>query len=168
MAAGITYTPIATTTLGSATSTVTFSSISGSYTDLVLVCSTKLDGSGGDARLDIRVNSDSGSNYSNTIMYGTGSSAVSARNSSQTESQVGRQTSSNWSNSIIHINNYSNITTNKTILGRGNNPDALVLAAVSLWRSTAAISSITVYPQAGTANNFVSGSTFSLYGITAA
>jgi hypothetical protein len=34
----ITYEPIATTTLGTAAASVTFSSISGAYTDLVLVC----------------------------------------------------------------------------------------------------------------------------------
>ena len=37
MAAGNTYVALATQTLGSATATVTFSSISGAYTDLVLV-----------------------------------------------------------------------------------------------------------------------------------
>ena len=41
MAAGSTYTPIATTTLGSAQADVTFSSISGSYTDLVLIIGGK-------------------------------------------------------------------------------------------------------------------------------
>jgi hypothetical protein len=62
-----TYEKIATSTLGSTASDVTFSSISGSYTDLVLIvnetCST---GSG----LNVQFNSDTGSNYSSTYMYG--------------------------------------------------------------------------------------------------
>jgi hypothetical protein len=41
MAAGNTYTPLATQTLGSAAASVTFSSISGAYTDLVLVLNIK-------------------------------------------------------------------------------------------------------------------------------
>ena len=40
MAAGATYEPIATNTLGSAAASVTFSGISGSYTDLILITST--------------------------------------------------------------------------------------------------------------------------------
>jgi hypothetical protein len=54
-----TYEPIATTTLSSAQSSVTFSSISGSYTDLVLV--SNVSGSGGNANLRVTLNSDTGS-----------------------------------------------------------------------------------------------------------
>ena len=62
----ITYEPIATTTLGSATASVTFSSL-GSYTDIVLVCSVQ-SASSGDARINIRFNGDTASNYSGTCM----------------------------------------------------------------------------------------------------
>ena len=41
MAAGSTYTPLATNTLSSSSASITFSSISGSYTDLVLVMNRK-------------------------------------------------------------------------------------------------------------------------------
>jgi hypothetical protein len=81
MAAGSTYTPIATTTLGSAASSVTFSSIAGTYTDLRIVYSTV---SSADAGNYLRFNSDSGSNYSNTTLFGNGSSAGSNRNTSST------------------------------------------------------------------------------------
>ena len=69
-----TYDCIATTTLSSAQSSVTFSSISGSYTDLIIISDAIL-ASGNDA-LGLRFNSDSGSNYSYTFMYGNGTSAV--------------------------------------------------------------------------------------------
>ena len=72
MPAGRTYTPLARTTLSSAAASVTFSNISGSYTDLVLVVSTiSVNGTA-----YMTVNSDTGTNYSRTFMYGTGSSVV--------------------------------------------------------------------------------------------
>jgi len=58
--------------------------------------------------------------------------------------------------------NYANTTTNKTILSRSNAADKGVMATVSLWRNTAAINSITLL---ASANNFATGSTFSLYGV---
>jgi hypothetical protein len=59
-----TYEKIATTTLGSTTATVTFSSISGAYTDLVLVERLVKSITGGS--LQVRFNSDTGTNYSAT------------------------------------------------------------------------------------------------------
>jgi hypothetical protein len=59
----ITYEPIATTTLGTSESSVTFSSISGSYTDLVLICAVKNTANNGD-EVAFQLNSDTGSNYS--------------------------------------------------------------------------------------------------------
>jgi hypothetical protein len=61
--------------------------------------------------------------------------------------------------------NYSNATTYKTMLSRANNGAAGVDAIANLWRSTAAISSITVKITGG---NMKAGSTFTLYGIAAA
>lgn len=154
-----TYTPIATTTLGSAASSVTFSSISGSYTDLILVCSVSNTTSQADVRLN--VNGDTGSNYSYTQVFGTGSAAGSNRSSNNTFANGG-YIGTTQSNSITHFQNYSNTTTNKTMLTRYNDPSNLVVASVSLWRSTAAINQIVV---SYSANNFSSGSTFTLYGV---
>jgi hypothetical protein len=61
--------------------------------------------------------------------------------------------------------NYSNTTTNKTALIRGNNAALFTDATVGVWRSTAAITSITL---ASDGAAFDSGSTFNLYGIAAA
>jgi hypothetical protein len=170
MPAGKTYTPIARTTLTSAASSVTFSNISSSYTDLILISS--LGGSSTGQAIICRLNGDTGSNYSYTALKGNGTSASSERASSQGQSRisVGIGTSTSASDLIIstHFLNYSNTTTNKTFISRANKApsgDAGAEASVALWRSTAAITSILVAPTSG---DFVSGSTFTLYGILAA
>ena len=162
-----TYTPIATTTLGSAASSVTFSSISGAYTDLVLIV-VPANSAGSTVRMQL--NGDTGSNYSNTFLKGNGSSASSARSSSQTYLTLGDDAAptrtlgeSVW---ISHIMNYSNSTTNKTVLTRANVASSGVEAVVGLWRSTAAITQVSV--QQGGSVTFSTGSTFTLYGVKSA
>lgn len=164
MAAGPTYEPIATQTLGSAASSVTFSSISGSYTDLVLVTA----GQGTTAGVGLLTfngdNPNSGSNYSNTSLYGDGSTAGSYRRTSQARIND----SLFWTaqcNNIFQIMNYANTTTNKTVLLRANYPGGELNATVGLYRSTSAITSLTL-THSGT--TFIAGSTFTLYGIAAA
>jgi hypothetical protein len=114
MAAGNTYVAIAEQTLGTAAASVTFSSISGAYTDLVLVVTGTM--TGGPDSVVLQFNGDTGSNYSTTILSGNGSSASSLRVSTNNGGLI----ESAQSNSIIHIMNYANSTTYKTILGRGN------------------------------------------------
>ena len=160
-----TYVPLATQTLGSAVASVTFSSIPATYTDLVLVY-TGVIASGGEVGLSLRFNGDSGANYSKTDIVGSGAAATSARDSNYTEANIGLASSTTQANSIFHIMNYSNATTYKTALGRGNNTGGYVRAGVGLWRSTAAITSITLI--AGGLVNFNIGSTFTLYGISCA
>ena len=160
MAAGPTYTPIATQTLGSSASTVTFSSIPSTYTDLVLV----IDAVGSDGSY-LRFNADSGANYSYTRLYGDGTSAASGRATAQTweETSIGSLTSRQFT--IVNIMNYANAATFKTTLMRITNPSNYVAAYAHLWRSTAAINTITLGIQSGT---YSSGSTFTLYGIASA
>ena len=68
-------------------------------------------------------------------------------------------------NAIAHFQNYKNSTNYKTILTRGNDASARLESYVNLWRNTSAITSITLIPENGTIK---SGTTFTLYGITAA
>ena len=159
-----TYTPIATQTLGSATASVTFSSISGTYTDLILVVAGQATGA--QRNLLLQFNGDTASNYSATILYGDGSSAGSVRVTSQTSANVGGIDSTSQSNTIAHIMNYSNSTTYKTILGRGNSSSNIVAAKVALWRSTSAITSIVAFLAAS--DTFTTGTTFTLYGVKSA
>lgn len=165
MPAGSTYTPIATTTLGSAAASYTFSSIPSTYTDLVLI----IGGSNvsGDQGIVTQVGNgsiDTGSNYSTTYLLGNGSSASSGRASNDTSIIAGRM-DANPSTSIIHYMNYSNTTTYKTVLGRGND-GTYVIQHVGLWRSTAAINTIKVYNLSSV--NFATGTVITLYGIAAA
>jgi hypothetical protein len=166
----LTYEPIATNTLGTAASSVSFSSISGSYTDLVLVISARGTTAATSTSVYFTTNI-TGANYSSTWMLGNGSSAASSRYSGLNQGYLGYiSAASNASDSrgtvIAHFMNYSNTTTFKTVLSRGNVAEAEVDAYVSLIRGTSAISTITVGEGGG--NNFVAGSTFTLYGIKAA
>ena len=161
-----TYRPIATQTLGSAAATVTFSSIPGAYTDLVLIITPQ--SSSGTASVDIQLNGDTGTNYSLTYLYGTGSSAASGRDANTAIAGGGSAvaTANIFLTNTVQIQNYSNTTTYKTLLMRANNTAGNVLTAVSTWRNTAAITSISL--KLATAVNFTTGSTFTLYGIKAA
>jgi hypothetical protein len=169
-----TYTPIATTTLGSAAASYTFSSIAGTYTDLVLIVQGRSTRTADEySALQLRFNSDTGSNYSFTCLLGSGLTAASERGSNQTSMRVSRFDTSVSSNtsmgtSIVQIQNYSNSTTNKTTISRGSQAIEFfeVNAFASLWRNTAAITSITLLTDTG--ENFAAGSTFTLYGIQAA
>lgn len=156
-----TYEPISTTTLGSTASSVTFSSIPGTYTDLVLVTSNTSSGGLGGVYLD-QINGDTGTNYSHTKIYGTGSVAGSDRNTSDTSVNIGLSNSTQCNN-IFHFMNYSNTTTYKTVLARGNSASGQTRASVTLWRNTAAITSFKI-----SGVTFDVGSTFTLYGIKAA
>lgn len=170
MPAGSTYTPIATTTLGSAAASYTFSAISGSYTDLALVCTTRVTGAVDNDDVLVTLNSDTGSNYSATYLNGNGSTATSGRNTSTSKGYwlyvVGNNAgSSTYTVDVINFNNYSNSTTYKTIISRTANSSNGAAARAGLWRSTAAITSITLNcPN----SNLAAGSTFTLYGILSA
>ena len=164
-----TYTPIASTTLTSATADITFSSISGSYTDLIIVSNF---GSDAAAFPYIRFNSDSGANYSTTDLYGNGTSAGSARQSGGNQIWLSLDIESSTpiqNNMIVNLQNYSNTTTFKTVLTRMNNSSIGTTATVGLWRNTAAITSLTISAiKLGSTRTFSTGSTFTLYGIKAA
>ena len=164
----VTYTPISSQTLSSATSSVTFSSISSTYTDLVLIVSAQSASTNVD--LAMRLNSDTGTNYSNTRLYGTGSAAGSERGTNISyiplDWGIASSTSGYFGTTIINILNYSNTTTYKTNISRRNLAATGVDTSVALWRSTAAVSTIYLYERNGA--NFAIGSSFTLYGIKSA
>jgi hypothetical protein len=163
-----TYVAINTQTLASAATGITFSSIPNTYTDLVLVLNLISTSAGNDVK--VRVNSDSGVNYSETWFGGNGSSASSGRDTNNTAwnslKLVGTTTAPQTFR--FQFQNYSNTTRNKTMLWRSSLAGAEVIAGVGLWNSTAAISTIYVY-EAGNTNpqTFAAGTTATLYGILA-
>jgi hypothetical protein len=163
-----TYEKIATTTLGSATNTVTFSSISGSYTDLVVICN---GGATATSNARIAFNGDnSGTSYSNTYIVGDGSAISSGRTNNVSTSLLNSlgylENDMNWS-CLIQVMNYSNSTTYKTFFSRANQVDNGLTAMVGLWRSTSAITSLTITCIFLGSENFQTGTSFTLYGIKA-
>lgn len=165
-----TMTPIATQTLNSAAASMSFTNIPQQYTDLYIVTSTKGTNSGGSEVYFMRFNSDSGTNYSYTEIYGSGVSAGSGGSSnSSAGSRAGRLTglnSTEFATNIIHIQNYSSTSVYKTSLTHEREASGWLSTNVSLWRSTSAITSITFYSNSG--YNTGAGSTVTLYGIKAA
>jgi hypothetical protein len=156
-----TYEPIATTTLGSAAATITFSTIPATYTDLRLVFVGTSTTSGG---LGIRFNSN-GFNYSVTRLRGNGTAASSDRETSTTSLNVGNISSSTPSLYTFDVFSYAG-STNKTVLSESNNDlngSGWVYRTVGLWSNTAAITSVSVLEILG--YQLAAGSTATLYGI---
>lgn len=161
--AGATYVPIATNTLGSATPSVTFSSIPSTYTDLVLVMNVQDTAGYG----IIRFNGDGASTtlYSRTFMRGSGSAASSNRSVNANEFYY-ESNSAQMVPNIINLMSYANANVNKTSLMRSSDATTNGITAVAyLYRNTAAINSIYIASAGG---NMSIGSSITLYGIKAA
>jgi len=162
-----TYEPIATTTLGSAASNITFTSVSQAYTDIVAIVYVPSNSINDD--LYMQFNSDTAGNYSNTTLRGNGTAASSTRGSNTTGARFSDMSSpqtTTSNTSIINIMNYTNTTTYKSIVSRGNNAATGVEAFASIWRATpTAINAIKFYPASG---NMDTGTIITLYGIKAA
>jgi hypothetical protein len=158
-----TYTPLATVTLASSASSVTFSSIPATYRDLILVH----NGTSSNASLNTvlaRLNADSGSNFFQVAMAGDGSS-TSSFTFTGTGVSAGFTRSTELSVNITQIMDYSATDKHKTALSRHNNSAQQVRAAATRWANTAAVSSIVLVIDTGA--TFSSGTTFSLYGVIA-
>ena len=153
------WVPLATTTLSSSASSLTFGSISGSYRDLIVVAN--IDASAfSDFRM--RVNGDTGSNYPSVRMQGSGSLAASALfNFTFFRFNGNSDMDTDFSFvSIIQVMDYSATDKHKTFLVRSNSSNG-VDAHAGRWANTNAVTSLEVFPSTGT---FEIGSTFSLWG----
>lgn len=157
-----TYTPLANITLASSAASVTFSSISQAYSDLVLVVSP-IDAAGF-SNVRVQVNGDTGSNYYWVRMLGDGSAAASS--SGTTGGGAGGAayvvSSTERMSSITQIMDYSATDKHKTILTREDSPAYNTVALATRWANTAAITSLKVL-----GGTYAAGSTFALYGIAA-
>ena len=164
-----TYTLIASNTLTTTAASVTFSAIPATYDDLVLQLSARADNTG--LLLQMTLNSAT-STYSNTLLLGNGATATSSRNTGQAYLRAGYvnpsgSTSSTFSSGEIYIPRYRS-TTDKPMSSIGYTEDNATTAYIAnyanLWQTSSAITSITL-DMAGSSQNFVSGSSFWLYGI---
>lgn len=158
-----TYTLINAGAISGTVTDVTFTSIPATYTDLIIVVEPT---AGSLADTAVQFNSDTGTNYSRTYLTGNGTTASSGRNSTDTRIRLTYYggTGSGSGIQIIHIMDYANTTTYKTVLNRCSNANYGTDANVGLWRSTAAITTIKVYCDGG--GNWTAGN-IKLYGIEA-
>jgi hypothetical protein len=157
-----TYDLIASNVLGSAVSSVTFSSISSSYRDLILVINSAASAG---VYINLRFNSDTGSNYYWSVMGGDGSATISTSDSMVDRLRIGYSSypsSGNNSLQIAQIMDYSATDKHKTVLSRGNQAATGVDAVAGRWASTSAINSVTALLGSGT---FSVGGSFYLYGL---
>lgn len=166
-----TYEPIATTTLGSAQSTVTFDSIPGTYTDLKLVFVGFPSSNTG---VSIRLNNNSQSLYSYTEVSGDGSTASSYSTSATQSSWIvigfstGQLTSSYPGVLTMNLFSYAGSRFKTALFSAGLNNNAVaswIISKVALWQNTAAVTRIDITADSA---SFNAGAMFTLYGINAA
>jgi hypothetical protein len=157
-----TYTPLGNITLGTTASSITFSSIPATYRDLVISFqgngSTTLQGR-------IRLNGDTGGNYTSHRMSGDGSSATVGQTVGDTSafgSNIATASTTSALQMNINIMDYSSTNKFKTFLVRATNAATATEALVSQFASTSAITSVTILTSTG---NWAIGTTASLYGI---
>ena len=164
-----TYTLISSNVLASSAASVTFSAIPSTYTDLVVRASTRSSVAGG---VFMQINGDTSSLYSITRLRGDGATTSSGLTSNATNLYFGldvydTSTANTFTSQEIYIPNYT-VAQNRAIsnfLVQENNAASTntnIDVESGLYRSTTAITSLTILK---TSNNFVSGSSFYLYGI---
>jgi len=163
-------------TLGSPASSVTFSSISGGFTDLQMFInsSSSTTGAANDSVL-MTFNGDTTANYAidfNQVVAGSLSGGKLDSQTSMIACQIGtNQFGTNEPGQCtIIINNYAGTTFLKQFTAQAELPEGTPIISAQralyyiggVWNSTAAITSITLTSSTG---NFVTGSVFELYGI---
>ena len=167
--------PLQVITVGAAgASSVTFTNIPNTYSHLQIRIIAKDSRAVGNlSNLYMTFNSDTGANYSSHQLYGDGSSAGAVAATSQSSIYFGNCASATtianmFGATITDVLDYANTNKNKTIrtlTGGDNNGSGVVALNSGLWRSTSAISSITITPLVA---NFAQYSQFALYGIRSA
>lgn len=163
------YELISTTVLGSATSSVTFSSIVSTYKHLQIRTTYRRADAG--TMLAMLTFNGSGTGYAWHRLYGTGSAVYSDATTSTTQILTFAGPSSNdtagiFMPAIYDVLDYASTTKNTTVRAftgaeMNSSPDVVMLSS-GLWANTSAVTSLTLASLAG---NFAIGSRFSLYGI---
>ena len=164
------YESISTVTVGSGgSSSISFSSIPSTYKHLQIrfIGKSTLSGTSG-ADFALQFNSDTASNYNGHQLYGDGSSAAAGVTDGTSSLYIGwipRAGVTPFGGYVTDILDYTNTNKNKTIRSLGgwdNNGAGFVIFRSGLWRSTSAVTSITIIQPSG---NIAEGSSFALYGI---
>ena len=158
-------------TLTGTAASYTFSAIPNSYTDLIVKVSARTD-SGATNSVFIQPNGAT-SGFSSTTLRGNGSAASSSTRTTDTRgianflaADDSGQTATTFGNAEAYIPSYT-VAQNKPVgyfgVTENNATAAGMEASAVLWSNTAAITSLLIQTAAGV--NFVSGSSFYLYGV---
>jgi hypothetical protein len=168
-----TYTAIATVTVGSGgAETMAFIYIPGTYTDLLVKVSARTNQSDWNDNSIVRFNADTGNNYSNRRLNGSGTTVESSSNTSQDgfyylNFNGATSTSNTFSNNEMYIPNYTSSNQKsfsaERVVENNSATNNIVAIIAGIWTGTAAITSISIAPFYGT--NFAQYSTATLYGI---
>ena len=157
------YESIATVTVGAGgQSSIEFTSIPSTYKHLQVRMLAKF--SGGDWT-EIKLNGDTGSNYTYHYLQGNGS-AASAGGGSFNASGLGLQFGTEWGSGIIDVLDYTNTNKLKTVRNLGGfdaNGSGFIILSSNLWNNTAAVTSLKL--QKSSAGTFAQYSSFALYGV---
>jgi hypothetical protein len=175
-----TYTLISSQVLATSAASVTFSSIPQTYTDLVLKVSARTDLANPTDFIDIAINSSTDQTYSTTSLSTrtagsslgyqstSGSSTYYIGSGISTYTDAASATSSTFGSSEFYFPNYTSsaykVISNFSVSENNAVATALMAVGANLRSSTAAITGLKITSDA--AANFVSGSSFYLYGIS--
>jgi len=165
--------PIAYINLTSPNVGFSFTNIPQGYQDLMLVCNARSAYAANTNPINLYINAYLTTNLSTTYAGGNGSSAYSTQNTTSTPTYgfagdipAANSTSGIFGTTVYHILNYANTSTFKTVLVRSAadiNGAGFVNLNVGLYGNTSAVTSLII--QSAFSANYVSGSTFALYGI---
>ena len=169
------YDLLETQTLASSASSVTFTGL-GSYSDykhLQIRMVTRASDAAGIKEYRLRLNGDSGTNYSSHVLYGNGS--VVSSESSTSSDTIRKQFTTAATNDtnafgaavldVLDFSSSSKNTTLRSLFGSPGGTFNTVGLSSGLWINTSAVTSIQVFLSS---NSFIAGSRFSLYGIKGA
>jgi hypothetical protein len=169
------YESIASATGTGSSGTITFSSIPSTYTSLQIRYIARDTGTGaGSSALRIRLNSDSGANYSYHSLIGDGSAVTASGTASSTEYLISRGVvaggalATTLCAGVIDIHDYASTTRNKTMRGfTGDDTNSAsgfwgVNLSSGLWMSTSAVNAIELRIFS---DSFTTSTTVALYGI---
>lgn len=165
---------IAKNVLSASATNVEFTSIPGTYTDLLVVFTARCDRNDGGIAQNVRVRfngASSDTNHSSRWLYGSGSSTASG---TDTFARAGyttqvANTSNTFASNEIYIPNYAGSTAKSfsvTAVTETNAATVDMAVSAGLWNDTSAITAMKFY--VGNTADFVSGTSFFLYGITKA
>jgi hypothetical protein len=163
---------ITSTVLNQSETNVTFdvSGLGDTYRHLQLAIVGRTDRASTSDSFKLQFNADTGANYSYHRLFGNGSVADAEGNSSQAAIDLNRvagntAASDIYGASIIEITDAFNTNKNTTIRNLSGVTGSSINLDSGLWMNTNALTEIKILPGAGT--NWLSGSRFSLYGVTA-